>query len=119
MPSHEPSLTGCHEEAEIAGSDQFIQAAVVRASSLNMSCEDAKNTGRIDLLPQPVEDFQVDGVVDLTWQACHTCNMESRVVRQLVEDRYGLSFLWMETDYSESDTERLRGRIEAFPELVH
>jgi benzoyl-CoA reductase/2-hydroxyglutaryl-CoA dehydratase subunit BcrC/BadD/HgdB len=44
--------------------------------------------------------------------------VESHVVRQLVEDRRGLPFLQIETDYSESDTERLRVRIEAFLELM-
>lgn len=47
-----------------------------------------------------------------------TYNVESHVVRQLVEDRRGLPFLQIETDYSESDTERLRVRIEAFLELM-
>ncbi len=76
------------------------------------------NPGRVDLLSQLIEEFRVDGVVDLTWQACHTYNVESHVVRQLVEDRCGLPFLQIETDYSESDTERLRVRIEAFLELM-
>jgi len=76
------------------------------------------NPGRIDLLSQLIEEFRVDGVVDLTWQACHTYNVESHLVRQLVEDRCGLPFLQIETDYSESDTERLRVRIEAFLELM-
>ena len=76
------------------------------------------NPGRIDLLNQLIEEFQIDGVVDLTWQACHTYNVESHLVRQLVEDRHGLPFLQIETDYSESDTERLRVRIEAFLELM-
>jgi benzoyl-CoA reductase/2-hydroxyglutaryl-CoA dehydratase subunit BcrC/BadD/HgdB len=76
------------------------------------------NPGRVDLLNQLIEEFRVDGVVDLTWQACHTYNVESHVVRQLVEDRHGLPFLQIETDYSESDTERLRVRIEAFLELM-
>jgi benzoyl-CoA reductase/2-hydroxyglutaryl-CoA dehydratase subunit BcrC/BadD/HgdB len=44
--------------------------------------------------------------------------VESHVVRQLVEDRCGLPFLQIQTDYSESDTERLRVCIEAFLELM-
>ncbi len=76
------------------------------------------NPGRVDLLSQHIEEFRVDVVVDLTWQACHTYNVESHVVRQFVEDRRGLPFLQIETDYSESDTERLRVRIEAFLELM-
>jgi len=76
------------------------------------------NTGRFELLGRLIEEFQIDGVVDLTWQACHTYNVESYAVKELVEGRHQLPFLQIETDYSESDTERLRVRIEAFLEMM-
>ena len=76
------------------------------------------NTGRLELLDHLIKEFQVDGVVDLTWQACHTYNIESYVVKELIEEEHGLPFLQIETDYSESDTERLRIRIEAFLEMM-
>jgi benzoyl-CoA reductase/2-hydroxyglutaryl-CoA dehydratase subunit BcrC/BadD/HgdB len=94
-----------------------LQAIAEQYLKIPCSCM-SPNPGRIDLLSQLIEEFRVDGVVDLTWQACHTYNVESHVVRQLVEDRCGLPFLQIETDYSESDTERLRVRIEAFLELM-
>jgi benzoyl-CoA reductase/2-hydroxyglutaryl-CoA dehydratase subunit BcrC/BadD/HgdB len=56
--------------------------------------------------------------VDLTWQACHTYNIESFQVAKLVQDNFGLPFLHIETDYSESDTEQLRVRIQAFLEMI-
>lgn len=55
---------------------------------------------------------------DMTWQACHTYNIESFHVAKLVQDSFGLPFLHLETDYSESDTEQLRVRIEAFFEMI-
>ncbi len=64
------------------------------------------NPGRIELLGRLIEEFRVDGVVDLTWQACHTYNIESHGIKQLIEEEHGLPFLQIETDYSESDTER-------------
>lgn len=76
------------------------------------------NTGRFDLLGQMIEDFSVDGVVDLTWQACHTYNVESYNIEAFVKEKYNLPFLHLESDYSESDTEQLRVRIEAFLELL-
>ncbi len=77
------------------------------------------NSGRIDLLAQMIEDFSVDGVIDLTWQACHTYNIESYGVDRALTNRYGLPFLHLETDYSQSDIEQLRVRIEAFIETLH
>ena len=76
------------------------------------------NPGRYKLLAEMIGDFSVDGVVDLTWQACHTYNVESYSIGKFVEEKFHLPFLHLETDYSESDTEQLRVRIEAFLEMV-
>jgi benzoyl-CoA reductase/2-hydroxyglutaryl-CoA dehydratase subunit BcrC/BadD/HgdB len=76
------------------------------------------NPGRFDLLAQMAEDFRIDGVIDLTWQACHTYNIEAWSVERFLLDRFGLSTLHLETDYAENDTEQLRVRIEAFIEML-
>jgi benzoyl-CoA reductase/2-hydroxyglutaryl-CoA dehydratase subunit BcrC/BadD/HgdB len=76
------------------------------------------NPGRFDLLDEMIREFKVDGVVDLTWQACHTYNIEAGQVQKFVTDRFKLPYLHIETDYSESDTEQLRVRIEAFLEMI-
>jgi benzoyl-CoA reductase/2-hydroxyglutaryl-CoA dehydratase subunit BcrC/BadD/HgdB len=76
------------------------------------------NPGRYALLAELIQEFSVDGVVDLTWQACHTYNLESHGIGKFVKERYALPFLHLETDYSESDTGQLRVRIEAFLEIV-
>jgi ABC-type lipoprotein export system ATPase subunit len=76
------------------------------------------NQGRLHLLQRLVEEFHVQGVVDLTWQCCHTYNVESFGIKQFLEKRHDLPFLHLETDYSASDTEQLRTRIEAFLEMI-
>ncbi|EMS81405.1 double-cubane-cluster-containing anaerobic reductase [Desulfotignum phosphitoxidans] len=76
------------------------------------------NPGRMEMLREMIPAFSIDGVVDLTWQACHTYNIESFQVATLVQDDFGLPFLHIETDYSESDTEQLRVRIQAFIEMI-
>ncbi|WP_129125685.1 double-cubane-cluster-containing anaerobic reductase [Geomonas oryzae] len=76
------------------------------------------NHGRLSLLERLVDEFQVDGVIDLTWQGCHTYNVESLSVKHHLQQGPGTPFLQIETDYSESDTEQLRVRIEAFLELI-
>ena len=75
------------------------------------------NTLRLDKLACMIEDFKVDKVVDLTWQACHTYNIESYSVEKFIRKQFNLPTLHLETDYSESDTEQLRTRIEAFLEI--
>jgi len=56
--------------------------------------------------------------VDLTWQACHTYNVEAYKVRNFLRDKFDLPSLHIETDYSEADAEQLKVRIEAFLEMV-
>ena len=76
------------------------------------------NRGRIELLEDMIDKFQIDGVIDLTWQACHTYNVESYFIAKRIKDKIGLPFLQLETDYSQSDVETLRVRIEAFLEMI-
>lgn len=76
------------------------------------------NTDRFNLLEEMIEGFAVDGVIDLTWQACHTYNVESHLVQKFVQEKFDLPFLHLESDYSEADTEQLRVRIEAFLEML-
>ncbi len=76
------------------------------------------NTVRLDLLTELVREFHIEGVVELTWSGCHTYNIESHMVREHVQESLGLPYLQVETDYSQSDTERLRLRVQAFLELV-
>lgn len=75
------------------------------------------NTGRFALMDKLVGQFKPTGVVDLVWQACHTYNVESFDMGRHVSEDLGLPFLKVETDYTESDMEQLRTRIEAFLEL--
>ncbi|MGI6711386.1 MAG: double-cubane-cluster-containing anaerobic reductase [Bacillota bacterium] len=76
------------------------------------------NHSRIELLERMIDDFKIDGVIDLTWQACHTYNIESYSVAALVKKKLELPFLHLETDYSNSDMETLRVRINAFLEMI-
>lgn len=76
------------------------------------------NEKRIELLEEMIEEFQVDGVIDLTWQACHTYNIESFFVADVVKNKLQMPFLQLETDYSQSDIETLRVRIQAFLEMI-
>jgi benzoyl-CoA reductase/2-hydroxyglutaryl-CoA dehydratase subunit BcrC/BadD/HgdB len=75
------------------------------------------NSGRLDLLDSLVREFAPAGVIDLTWQCCHTYNVESPLVAEHLRQKHALPLLHLETDYSASDTEQLRTRIEAFLEM--
>lgn len=76
------------------------------------------NNGRLDLTKRLSEEYEVDGIVDLTYQACHTYAIESFTVKKYVQDELKIPFMQIETDYSESDTGQIKTRIEAFLETL-
>lgn len=94
-----------------------LKAIAERYLKIGCSCI-SPNTRRIELLDRLVKEFSVDGVVDLTWQACHTYNVESFIIRDYLNKRYRMPFLHIETDYSESDTQQIRVRVQAFLEIL-
>lgn len=99
-------------------SDQRDPIRVLAEKYMKIPCSVmSPNRGRLELIDKMIDEFQIDGVIDLTWQACHTYNIESFWVSDLVKQK-GLPFLQIETDYSASDRETLRVRIEAFLEMV-
>ena len=50
----------------------------------------ARRAALAHLVFKLIVDFQVDGVVDLVLQACHTYNVETSMVRRLVKDEMGI-----------------------------
>lgn len=76
------------------------------------------NKARFELLEEMVLGFGADGVIDLTWQTCHTYNVEAFQINEFMEERFGFPTLHLETDYAQSDTEQLRVRIEAYLEML-
>lgn len=76
------------------------------------------NPRRYEAIRELAADFSVDAVVDLTWQGCQTYAVESWSLKKFVQDELRLPFLQIETDYSETDTEQVKVRIEAFIEML-
>jgi benzoyl-CoA reductase/2-hydroxyglutaryl-CoA dehydratase subunit BcrC/BadD/HgdB len=111
------ACTGVKPQVEnVAEDGDPLEAVAAKYFHLPCSCF-TPNEGRFELLERLVGEYRVQGVVDAIWLACHTYNVESLRVRQWARDR-GLPFLKVETDYSPSDTEQLRTRIESFLEMI-
>lgn len=95
-----------------------LAAIAERYLKIPCSCL-SPNPGRLNLIADLVVEYRVSGVVDLTWQACHTYNVEGELVRRAVKERFGLPYLQLETDYSNSDLQQLKTRIMAFLEMLN
>ncbi|WP_312561003.1 double-cubane-cluster-containing anaerobic reductase [Anaerospora sp.] len=94
-----------------------LQAIAEKYLAIACSCM-SPNAGRYELLGRLAKEFKVDGVLDLTWIGCHTYNVEAYSIKKYLDEQFGLPYIQVETDYSSSDTEQLRVRIEAFIEML-
>lgn len=92
---------------------------VLAQAYLNIPCAVmSPNPNRYTALRTMAADFSVDAIVDLTWQGCQTYAVEAFSIKRFAREELKLPYLNLETDYSETDTEQLRVRIEAFLEMV-
>ena len=76
------------------------------------------NPNRLELLGRLIDEYKVDGVVEMTLQACHTYNVESFGIRKYVNEEKKLPYISVETDYSQADIGQLNTRITAFIEML-
>ena len=76
------------------------------------------NQERMKMIPKFVEEFKVDGIVEVDLQACTPYCVETFKVKQLA-DSLGIPYLAVETDYSQSDSGQLATRMEAFLEMLY
>jgi len=103
-------VTG-HEEGDP------LEAIAEKHFRIPCSCM-TPNKGRLELIDRLAREFNAQGVVDLIWQACHTYSVESFSFGNFVRNDLGLSYLKIETDYSDSDRERLLIRIQTMLEMI-
>lgn len=85
---------------------------------LNTGCACmSPNLNRMKLIDRLIDEYSIDGVVEVVLQACHTFNTETAKVNAVVRGK-GKPHIVIETDYSKSDVGQLRTRLEAFVELL-
>ena len=97
--------------------DDIYQAIAERYLSIGCSVM-TPNPNRLELLGRLIDEYNVDGVLEMTLQACHTYNVETRTIRKFVNEEKGLPYIHVETDYSQTDIEQLNTRVSAFIEML-
>lgn len=75
------------------------------------------DANRLELLDRLCEQFQVDGVVEMTLQACHTYAVEAYSIQRHLREK-GIPYLQLETDYGTADIGQLSTRAGAFVEML-
>ncbi|MGM0471831.1 MAG: double-cubane-cluster-containing anaerobic reductase [Bacillota bacterium] len=94
-----------------------LEALTEKYLKIACSCI-SPNDNRLDLLSRLIDQYQVDGVIDMVLRACHTYNVETFKIKDFVNNEKGIPYTSLETNYSQSDIEQLRTRISAFIEML-
>lgn len=75
------------------------------------------NKNRYELIGRLIEEYQIDGVVEMTLQACHTYNVEAKSIEKFVKGKV-VPYIHVEIDYSQEDIGQLNTRMTAFIEML-
>ncbi len=112
------SCTGLKPNDQLVNEDiDPIEAITEKYLNTPCSCM-SPNDNRVELLNRLVEEYQVDGVVDMILQACHTYNVESHRIKEELKEASNTPYINIETDYSQSDVGQLETRLTAFLEML-
>ena len=97
--------------------DDVYEALARKYLNITCSCM-TPNDGRLKMIGQGIDEYKVDGVIDMVLQACHTYAVETKRVDDFVTKEKGIPYMAVETDYSQSDIGQLSTRISAFIEML-
>lgn len=75
------------------------------------------NYGREELIVKLIDEYKIDGVIDVVLQACHTYSIETNTIRKTVQG-VNTPYMDLETNYSMSDFGQIKTRLEAFVEML-
>jgi len=110
------SLKPIIEDVELNHGDPLTALA---RKYLHLPCSVmTRNQRRFDLIRKLVKEYRPVCVVEVIWRACLTYSVESFYVKNLVQNDLHLPYLQIESDYSQSDSERIVVRLEALFESV-
>ena len=92
--------------------------AAIADAYLDVGCAVmAPNVCRMKNLPELIEEFKAEGVIDVTLQACTCYSIETRAIRKLCEE-HNIPCMSLETDFSQTDSGQIETRIAAFVEML-
>lgn len=99
-----------------ANAENIMEAIADRYLSIHCSVM-TPNMDRMENTKEMMKKYQVDGVVEVVLQACHTFNVEADLMRRAVEGE-GVPYMKLETDYATADSGQIETRIAAFIEML-
>lgn len=111
------SCNGTREKVEKVDTS-LPPARALAKKYLNINCSVmSPNFTRMDYISEMIDEYQIDGVLELVLQSCHTYAIEAYYVKKTCQAK-GIPYLNIETDYSTADCGQINTRLEAFLETI-
>lgn len=96
--------------------DEMVSNIADRYMKINCACF-TPNSGRFDDIIRLAKEYDVDAVIDVNLKFCQTYDIEGYLLEDKLKEA-GIPVLGIETDYTDSDAQQLKTRIEAFIEVL-
>lgn len=107
----ENNVCECGETVE-----EMVKNIADRYMGINCACF-TPNEGRFDDVIRLAKEYQVDGVIDVNLKFCATYDTEGYTLEQRLQQA-GIPVLGIETDYTDTDAQQIKTRVEAFVEVL-
>lgn len=113
------NCSGVREKLELIDETMDNPIDAIAKKYLNLSCSVmSPNEKRFRDLNMLMDEYQVDAVIEIVLQACHTFAVESTKVKKFVTEKKRKPYMYIESDYSMTDVGQVSTRIEAFLEMI-
>ena len=104
------------ENVDLSNAD-IINAIAEKYLRIGCACI-TPNDNRVRLLDSLIDEYHVDGVVDMHLQTCTPYQVEARRIKLFTTGEKNVPYIAIDTDYSQSDVGQLGTRLEAFLEML-
>lgn len=105
------------DKLNIEPMEDVYEELATKYSLIGCSCM-SYNERRFELLDEIIDEYQVDGVLEMGLQSCHPYAVESKKIKEFCNNEKDVDYIYIETDYSESDIEQINTRVAAFIEMI-
>ena len=113
------TCNGIREKIELVDENNPDVYEALAVKYLNINCSVmSPNETRRDYMATMIDEYHIDGVIEIVLQSCHTFDVEAYFIKRLCVEEKNVAYLNIETDYSQSDKGQLSTRLAAFLETI-
>ena len=113
------TCNGIREKVELVDESESDVYMALARKYLNINCSVmSPNESRRNYVAKMIDEYAVDGVIEIVLQSCHTYDVEAHFIHRVVTEEKGIPYLNIETDYSQADKGQIGTRLAAFLETI-